>query len=321
MIQITVMIFGLLMPGFDGVNNMGMNFYRLSLNCYEAFLAASGIMPTKLAAAYIEYSGNSDRELLKEAEANGLAQNRELTSEGNIIAEIITMPEKTIIASNSSFGRIPLCFFCFKQNFWSFISIDYKNKFVTLLAPIEKSSITAIAKDALIGKLQILNYSPFSISLTNDELMIYNFVLMLMGNRAKSKSGPLLPLDCRFNYEEILLNREFAKEALAGEILGGNSDVFTFIKDPERCKNAFNKLLEKQILAKSPIKGYLQPGITMFYRLAPQKGMFVLSYSDLETKKGKKYYVFPNSILEVTADRNSLTFTAAQDIDYSLWSI
>ena len=299
---------------------MGMNFYRLSLECYQAFLAVSGLMPNKMASAYIEYQGDSAMELLKQAEENGLAHNGELSVEGKKIADIISMPEKTIVASNTSFGRVPLCVFSSKEGNWAFVSIDYKNKYVTLLAPIENSGIAAVAKDALIGNLQVLNFSPFSISLSNDELMIYNLVLLLMGNRAKSKSSPLLPHDCRFKFEDILLNREFAKEALAGEVLSENSDVFTLIKDPERSKNAVNKLLEKQILAKSPVVGYLQPGITMFYRLAPQKGMFILSYQDIETKRGHKYYIFPNSIIEVTADRNSLTFTAAQDIDYSLWS-
>ena len=300
---------------------MTMNFYRLSLDSYKLFLSASGFLPTKLAAAYVETNEISNAEDLTQAEENGLLQDGKITNEGSLIASIISNPEKTVIASNSSFGRVPLCFFCFKEGFWAFVSMDYTNKFVSLLAPIESKDITSIAKDALIGKLQITNYSPFSISLSNDELMIYNMVLMLMGKRSKEKSEPLLPLDCRFNYEDLIINREFAKQVLAGEVLSENSEVLTLIKDPERCKNAVNKLIEKQILAKSQIKGYLQPGITMFYRLAPQKGMFILSYSDLETKKGKKYYVFPNSIIEVTADRNSLTFSAAQDIDYSLWKV
>ena len=299
---------------------MSYNFYRLSLDSYKAFLAASEFLPTKLAAAYVEFKGNSFKEYLNQAEENGLASGGKLTKEGTDIASIICMPEKTIVASNSSFGRIPMCFFCYKNGFWAFVSMDYNNKYVTLLAPIEKQNIALIAKDALIGNLEISNFSAFSVSLSNDELMIYNLVLMLIGQRSKVKGQPLLPVDCRFNFEEILSSREFAKQALAGEVLSENSEIFTLIKDPERSKNAVNKLLEKQILAKSPVVGFLQPGITMFYRLAPQKGMFILSYTDLETKNGKKYYVFPNSIIEVTADRNSLTFTAAQDIDYSLWN-
>ena len=300
---------------------MNLNFYRLSLDCYKAFLAASGCLPNKLAAAFVENNENSSIDILKQAEENGLAQNGKISADGSIIASIICNPEKTVVATNSSFGKIPICFFSYKEGFWAFVSIDYNNKYVTLLAPIENSAITSIAKDALIGKMQISNFSPFTISLSNDELMVYNLVLMLIGKRSKEKGEPLFPQDCRIKYEDLLLNREFAQQALSGELTSENSDILTMIKDPDRCKNAINKLIEKQILAKSSAVGYLQPGITMFYRLAPQKGMFILSYSDFETKGGHKYYVFPNSILEVFADRNSLTFTSVKDIDYSLWNI
>ena len=84
---------------------------------------------------------------------------------------------------------------------------------------------------------------------------------MLIGHRSKIKGQPLLPVDCRFNFEEILTSREFAKQALAGEVLSENSEIFTLIKDPERCKNAINRLIEKQVLAKCAVIGYLQPGI------------------------------------------------------------
>lgn len=301
--------------------NMNLNFYRLSLDCYKAFLAVSGCLPNKLAAAFVEKNENSSTEDLKQAEENGLAKNGKITEEGSVIASIICNPVKTIVASNSSFGRIPICFFSYKEGFWAFVSIDYDNKLVTLLAPIENSGITSVAKDALIGKMQITNFSPFTITLSNDELIVYNLVLMLIGKKSKEKGEPLIPQDCRIKYEDLLLNREFAKQALSGELSSENSEILSMIKDPERCKNAINSLIAKQVLAKSPVVGFLQPGIAMFYRLAPQKGMFILSYSDLETKAGHKYYVFPSSILEVFADRNSLTFTAVKDIDYSLWNL
>lgn len=300
---------------------MNFNFYRLSLDCYKAFLSASGNLPNKLAAAFVENSENFKLEDFKQIEENGLTQDGKLTNDGSLIASILTAPEKTLIATNSSFGRLPLCFFSYKEGFWAFVSIDYNSKYVSLLAPIEKSAITSIAKDALIGKMQISNFSPFTISLSNDELMVYNLVLMIMGKRSREKGEPLFPQDCRIKYEDLLLSREFAQQALSGELSSENSEILTMIKDPERCKNAINRLIEKQVLAKSSAVGFLQPGITMFYRLAPQKGLFILSYSDLETKEGHKYYVFPNSIIEVFADRNSLTFTAVKDIDYSLWTI
>ena len=134
---------------------MSYNFYRLSLDSYTAFLAVSKFLPTKLAAAYVEFKGNSLNEYLNQAEENGLASGGKLTKEVTDIASIICMPEKTIVASNSSFGRIPMCFFCYKNGFWAFVSMDYSNKYVTLLAPIEKQNIALIAKDALIGNLEI----------------------------------------------------------------------------------------------------------------------------------------------------------------------
>lgn len=300
---------------------MTTDFYRLSLDSYTALLASSGIFPNNLAAAYIEYTGDSLQTSLNEAETNGLYKDGSLTENGARLISIICSPERSVVTVNSSFGSVPLCVFSYKDNNWVFISVDYKLKSVTLLGLIENNNIISVVKDALIGNLVITNYSPFSITLNNDELYIYNLVLMLMGQRFKEKNGVLLPLDCRFKFEDIIDNREFAKQALAGEVLSENSDIFGFINDPERCRIAINKLIEKQILAKSSVFGYLQPGITMFYRLAPQKGMFILSYSNLETKIGHKYYVFPNSILEVTVDRSSLTFTAVKDIDYSPWNI
>ncbi len=298
---------------------MAMNFYRLSLDTYKAFIAFSEVQPNKLAAAFIEYEGDLKKETLLMAEENGLVKEGKLTIDGLRIARIICTPERTILASNSSFGKLPLCVFNFKEDFWVFVSIDNNNN-VNLLAPIEKKEIISVVKDALIGNVNIINFLPLNITLNNDELMVYNLILMLMGDRKKLKQGSLLPLDCRFKFEDLIFNREFAKQALVGEVVSKNSEIFALMNDPERCKDIINKLIEKQILAKSSIDGYLQPGVTMFYRLAPQNGMFILSYSDLESKIGHKYYVFPNSLLEITADRNTLTFSATRDLDYSLWN-
>lgn len=299
---------------------MKMNCYRLSVDCYSAFLQTSNLPVNKLAAAYLEFNGSNQEQALKEAEGNGLVKKNRITPDGSMIASIISAPQKAIVASNSSFGAVPLCVFSFKNGFWALCTIDYSTKVVTLVAPIPASSIAAVAKDALIGETNLSNFSPFNITLTNDEMSIYSLCLLLLNNRAKAKNEPLTMEDCYFNFQDLIMGTEFATLALVEDVATDNSNVLAIVNDPERCKRAFNGLLEKQVFAKCKYEGYCIPAINMFYRLAPQRGMVILSYKDLETDIGHKYYILQDNILEITAKPDSITFTAVQDIDYSLWA-
>ncbi len=116
------------------------------------------------------------------------------------------------------------------------------------------------------------------------------------------------------------MGKEFASIALIEDVACENSTIFSLVGDPDRCFAAFNGLLEKQVFTKCRFEGYCQPAINMYYRLAPQKGMVILSYKDLETEVGHKYYVFPDSLMELSADANSITFNAVKELDYSLWT-
>lgn len=297
-----------------------MNCFRMSIDCYSAFLQTSNLPVNRMAAAYLEFNGGNIEQALQETEGKGLVKNGRITPDGSMIASTISSPQKVVVASNSSFGAVPICVFSFKNGFWALTTLDYSSKVITLVAPIAATQIASVARDALIGDIQIMNFSPFSISLTNDEISIYNLSLMLLNNRAKAKGGPLVPEDCYFNFQDLIMGKEFAGIALVEDVANENSNIFSIVNDPERCRLAFNGLLEKQIYKKCKFEGYCLPAINMFYRLAPQRGMVILSYKDLQSEAGHKYYVFQDSILEITADSNSVTFTAVQDINYDIWS-
>ena len=296
-----------------------MNLYRLSLEAYCAFLNCSGLLGNRLAAAYVAVNGEVSPEHLKEAEENGLLNNQKLTEEGQKLANIITLPEKTIIATNSSFGLVPLCVFSYKDDFWSLIKIDYSGKYVTLLGPIESENIVSIVKDALVGEQKVENFSPFSLILNNDEIIIVNCLIMLIGERLREKNKPLLPHNYRFNLEDLFLNKDFAKIALAEEVTSKSSETIDFFKDSKRLKEAIYSLIKKQVIVKSSVVDFWEPSLVFFNFLAPQSNMFILSYNDLASRIGHKYYVFPNSIIEINSYRNSITFTSVEDFDYSLW--
>ena len=299
---------------------MGLNLYNLTLNAYSAFLESSGLLGNRISAACISFSDNSKDEALKEAESKGLINKQNLTDEGKIIANIICLPEKTIVATNSTFGPVPLCIFSFKDGFWSLVKLDNINKNVMLLAPIEQTDILSIVKDALVGEHNVSNFTQYSLTLNNDEIIILNTLIMLLGMRLKEKNGPLMSHNYRFNLDDLFLNKEFAKIALVGEIAGKSSEIIDFIKDSERIKIAINGLINKHVITKSTILDYYEPSLSFFNFLCPQNNMFILSYSDISNKKGHKYYVFPNSILEITVDRNSITFTSVNEFDFSVWN-
>ncbi len=299
---------------------MKMNCYRLTIDCYSAFLQTSNLPVNKLSAAYLEFNGGNIEQALKEAEGNGLVKKNRITPDGSMIASIISAPQKAIVASNSSFGAVPLCVFSFKNGFWVLSTIDYSTKVVTLVAPIPVAQIADVARDALIGERNLNNFSPFSMTLTNDEMTIYSLALLLLNNRAKAKNEPLLMEDSYFCFQDLIMGSEFATLALVEDVAGDNSNALAIVNDPERCRIAFNGLLEKQVFAKCKYEGYCIPAISMFYRLAPQRGMVILSYKDLETDIGHKYYLLKDSIMEITAKPDSITFTSVSDIDYSLWA-
>ena len=108
---------------------MEMKLYVLSIESYSAFLETSGLLGNRIASGIIAFTGVSKELSLKEAEEKGLIKDNELTKEGKTIADIICLPEKTIVASNSTFGPVPLCIFNYKKGLWCLIKLDYINKY------------------------------------------------------------------------------------------------------------------------------------------------------------------------------------------------
>lgn len=297
-----------------------MNCYKLSIDCYAAFLQASVIPASEIAAAYTEYNGFSIDESFDEAKGTGLVENGSLTDEGFGVAESICNPDRAVVASNSLFGLVPVCVFCLKNNVWTLVAIDYSSNEVNIVANIATTNIVEIAKDSLIGNPEIIDFSNFTITLNNDEMALLNCCQMLVSRKVRSNGGPLKPSELSFKIQDLVLGRDFATMAFADDVVLNNSEIFDFVKDSDRCRKAMDTLVAKGVFAKGFIEGYYQPGRVMIEKLAPQRGMFIVSYGDLSEGIGHKYYVFPNSILEVTADKNSVTFTSVRDLNYTLWT-
>ncbi len=298
---------------------MSMNLYQLTINAYATLLEKSKLAANRLAAGYISLSNENNEFALKELEEKCLIVSGVLSDEASLIASIISLPEKSIVAVNSGFGKVPLCVFSKKDDLWSLVKVDYRSNVVIILGPINSANILDVVKDSLIGKQQVVEFQPFSVSLNNDELIFFNLLLVWLGNKSQEVALPLMPHNYRFNIESLFENSDFGLLAFADDVLDGNSETISFISDPERIYRAIDGLINKHVLVKSPIAGYLQPDSVVFNCLAPQKGMFIISYSDIATKEGHKYYVFPESILELSVDRNSITFTNVDQLDFSLW--
>ena len=79
--------------------------------------------------------------------------------------------------------------------------------------------------------------------------------------------------------------------------------------------NAVEPMVEAALYAER-----YKPDIVYYYKLAPSKNMVMLSYCNVETGLGHKYYIFTDSIMAITADKNSVTFSQARDINLSLFS-
>ena len=298
---------------------MSMNLYQLTINAYSTLLEKSKLAANRLAAGYISLSIENNEFALKELEEKSLVVSGALSEEASMIASIISLPEKSIVAVNSSFGKVPLCVFSKKEDLWSLVKVDYRSNAVILLGPIDSVNILDVVKDSLIGEHQVVNFQPFSVCLNNDELTFFNLLLIWLGNKSREVAVPLMAHNYRFNIASLFENDDFGILAFADDVLEGNSETISLISDPERIYRAIDGLMNKHILVKSPIAGYLQPDSVVFNCLAPQKGMFIISYSDIATKEGHKYYVFPESILELSVDRDSVTFTNVENLDFSLW--
>lgn len=297
-----------------------MKHYRFTVDGYAVLLKLCNLEPNNIAEAYVSVYDPAMARGLDSVEENGLLKEvGGLTEEGVILASAICQPQKCIAAVNNTFGGVPYCYFCLKEHLWYLIEFDNEAKCVNIIAPIEKSEIEYIAREALVGNLIVDNYSPFSITLNNDEMAIFNLSLLLMGTKSKINGGSIPPQEGSFSVEDLLLGREFATLAMTEDI-SSSSELFNLLDNPYKFQAAIDKLISKKVLARANQPGRYKPDIVYYYKLAPSKNMVMLSYCNVETGLGHKYYIFTDSIMAITADKNSVTFSQARDINLSLFS-
>ena len=124
-----------------------MNTYKLTLDAYVALLHFSDITPTDLASAYVFYSDIDIEAGVSEAEIAQLIAYGVPTSDGVRISQAICTPQKTIVATNSTFGRVPLCVFNYFNNKWYITEFDHVAKCVNIISDISIDEIYAAAQD------------------------------------------------------------------------------------------------------------------------------------------------------------------------------
>lgn len=297
-----------------------MNHHVMSFNYYSAFLNAAGYQPNELSASYLAYEGDNLIEDLKKTEGLGLYKDGKLTNKGKIIAKVLCQPLKTVVAHNTALGEIPLCIFNYNFGFWIFIRIEPNLKIVDLVSPISPVDIKSYAKEALIGKWEGKGFGSFFLFLTNEEVSLYNLVIMLMARRAKSSVKPLTKAESEFSAKELLSGEEMITSLINEEVCGC-SELKALLNEPLRCKNLFESLVRKEVLEESEKSGYFIPGKIMLSKLMPNKNMMNLAFADSGSGISYKYYIFPDSMLEITVERGGLAFTQVSDLNYSVWEV
>lgn len=294
-----------------------MQHHLISMKYFGAFLNVSGFEPNKL-SPFVGYDGNSLLEDFSKTSTVGLCKNGNLTQKGITIAKVICQPLKSIIVSSSEFDGLPSCVFSYNLGIWVVTKFHQELKTVEIIAPIIDKDIDKTVKDYLIGNWKSEDFSPYSITLTSNEAFFHELLLLLENSRYRSKGAALTKEESKFSINQLFGNDGILVALMANKLVE-NKKCLEMLENPDLMQKAWNGLLEKNIIEKYDGEVWFVPGKTMKTKLAPYTSMINIRYTDAESGKSFKYYVFPDVMLQLTANEQEITFTQVSDMDYSVW--